>query len=77
MVIEILGPGCKKCGQLYEQTLAAVQALGLDAEVKKIEDMATIASYGVMSTPALAVDKKVKSVGRVLSQEQIMTILKG
>lgn len=77
MVIEILGPGCKKCGQLYEQAVAAVQALGLDAEVKKIEDIAAIASYGVMSTPALAVDKKVKSVGRVLSQEQIMTILKG
>ena len=76
MVIQVLGPGCKKCVQLYANVLAALEALGLEAQVQKIEDMTAIAAFGVMSTPALVVDNQVKSVGKVLSKEQLMELFK-
>lgn len=76
MVIQVLGPGCKKCVQLYDNVLAALEALGIKAQVLKIEDMKAIAAFGVMSTPALVVDNQVKSVGKVLSREQLMELFK-
>lgn len=75
MKIEILGSGCAKCKKLYENTLEAVKAAGIDAEVVKVEDMQMIASKGVMRTPAIVVDGKVKTTGVLLTPEDIQKIL--
>lgn len=75
MIIKILGSGCKKCVTLSENTLQALSNLGLQAEVLKVTDFAEIAAYGVMSTPALAIDDQVVSVGKVLTAGEIATFL--
>lgn len=75
MKIEILGTGCAKCKKLYENTLEAVKQSGKEAEVTKVEDIKQIASYGVMSTPAVVVDGVVKSSGKLLSSEEIKAML--
>ncbi len=75
MRIQILGTGCPKCKQLAEQTEQAVRELGLDAEIEKITQIVDIVKFGVMTTPALAVDRVVKSTGKVLSAEQIKQYL--
>lgn len=72
--IQILGTGCPKCAKLTENAEAAARELG-DFEIEKITDVADIVRYGVMMTPALAVDGEVRSTGRVLSQEEIKTLL--
>lgn len=69
--IQILGTGCPKCKQLYANTEAAVEALGIEAQIEKIEKIPDIMKFGVMTTPALAVDGKVKSAGKLLSPEDI------
>jgi len=75
MKIEILGTGCSKCKTLEEATKQAVAKIGGFHEVKKVEDIVEIMNYGVMSTPALVVDGVVKSSGKVLSVEEIVTLL--
>ncbi len=75
MKIEILGSGCMKCKKLYENTLAAVKDLGISAEVVKVEDMQKIVSYGIMSTPAIVIDGKVKSSGALLTSDEIKKII--
>lgn len=75
MIIKILGSGCKKCVTLSENSLQALSNLGLQAEVLKVTDFAEIAAYGVMSTPALAIDDQVVSVGKVLTAGEIATFL--
>lgn len=75
MKIEILGTGCAKCKKLYENTLEAVKQSGKEAQVTKVEDIKQIASYGVMSTPAVVVDGVVKSSGKLLSPEEIKAML--
>lgn len=75
MKIEILGSGCAKCKKLYENTVEGVKLSGKEAEVVKIEDMKAIASYGVMSTPAVVVDGVVKSCGKLLSPEEIKNLI--
>lgn len=75
MIIKILGSGCKKCVTLIENTRQALSNLGLQAEVLKVTDFAEIAAYGVMSTPALAIDDKVVSVGKVLTAGEIAAFL--
>jgi len=75
MRIEILGVGCAKCKQLTVSVETAVKELGLSAEVVKVTEIARIAAYGVMMTPALAVDGKVKSIGRNLSVAEIKKII--
>jgi len=75
MKIEILGSGCAKCKKLYENTVEAVKRSGKQAEVVKVEDIKQIASYGVMSTPAIVVDGVVKASGKLLSPEDIAAIL--
>jgi small redox-active disulfide protein 2 len=75
MKIEILGTGCAKCKKLYENTVEAVKKSGKEAEVVKVEDIKQIASYGVMSTPAIVVDGVVKASGKLLSPEDIAAIL--
>lgn len=73
--IEILGAGCAKCQKLYEYTRQAVQNLGIDAVVSKVEDMETILDYGVMMTPAMVIDGEVKVKGKLLNPDQIEELL--
>ncbi|MBU0781916.1 MAG: thioredoxin family protein [Alphaproteobacteria bacterium] len=75
MIIKILGSGCKKCLALEENAKAAADAAGKQAEVIKVTDFAAIAGYGVMSTPALVVDDKVLSMGKVLTSAEIELLL--
>lgn len=75
MVIKVLGTGCTKCHQLEENTRKAVAELGLDASIEKVENIKEIMKYGVMKTPALVVDEKVKVMGRVLSSDEIKKYL--
>jgi len=71
MKIAILGPGCEKCKQLYENTRKAVTEAGVEADVEKVEDIQKINEYNVFMTPALVIDGKVKSTGKLASPEQI------
>ncbi|MBD3163338.1 MAG: thioredoxin family protein [Candidatus Eisenbacteria bacterium] len=73
--IQILGTGCPKCKKLAENAEEAVRALGADHRVVKVTDLNEIARMGVMITPGLAVDGEVKSVGKVLSIEEIQGLL--
>jgi len=75
MRIEILGTGCPKCKRVFQNAEEAVKALNLEAEVVKVEDIQEIINAGVMLTPAFAVDGEVKSVGKVLSVDEIKKIL--
>ena len=71
MKIEILGMGCHKCKKLYENSQAAVKELNVQAEVVKVEDIQKIMDYGIMITPAIAIDGKVKAAGRIPSPDEI------
>ena len=75
MKIGVLGPGCPKCKKVFENTKKAVGELNLNAEVVKVEDIQEIINAGVILTPAFAVDGEVKSVGKVLSVDEIKKIL--
>ena len=76
MKIEILGTGCSKCKALEEAVKKAIAQIGGFHEVKKVEDIVEIMNYGVMSTPALVVDGKVKSSGKTLTSNEIIELLK-
>ena len=76
MVIKILGSGCRNCANLKENTELALQELGMEAEIIKVEDFKEIVEYGVMSTPALVIDEKVVSSGKVLKPKEIGKLLK-
>jgi small redox-active disulfide protein 2 len=73
--IQVLGTGCPKCKKLYEAARKAVEESETEAEVVKVEDMNEILHYGVMMTPALAIDGQVKSTGKVLSSKEIAQLL--
>jgi len=73
--IQILGSGCAKCNQLKESAEAAARDLGLAYEIEKITDFKEIARLGALVTPALAVNGKLKLVGRVASPEEIKPLL--
>jgi len=75
MTIEILGTGCKKCNQLEANARAAADKLGAPYELVHVKDLTKIASYGVMLTPALAIDGLVKVVGKVPTEAEITTLL--
>ena len=72
---QILGTGCPKCKLLFANAETAVKSAGLDAQIEKVEKIADIMKFGVMSTPALVVDGAVKSVGKVLSPDDIKKYL--
>ena len=74
-LVQVLGPGCTKCKQLWENVRAAASELELELEIEKIEDINVIAGFGVMMTPALAIDGEVKSSGKVLSVEEVKKFL--
>lgn len=75
MILEVLGTGCAKCKMLHEAVLKAVAESGVQAEVRKIEDIAAILDRGVMSTPALVKDGKVLVAGKVPSPKEIASWL--
>lgn len=74
--VKVLGSGCKKCNELEYNAKVALQQLGMDTTIDHVTDFTQIAGYGVMSTPALVVNGKVVSVGKVLETEKIAEILK-
>ena len=73
--LQILGIGCPKCKKLAENAEAAAKALGIEYEIEKVTDINEIMKFGVMMTPALAVDGKVKVVGKVISAEEIKNLI--
>ncbi len=75
MKLEILGTGCAKCRTLEENTRKAADSLGIPYQLEKVSEIAEIVKRGVMMTPALIMDGKVKSMGKVLSPAEITTIL--
>lgn len=75
MVIKILGTGCSKCKQLVANAQQAVQEMGIEATIEKVEKLEDIMQYGVMKTPALVVDEQVKVMGRILSAADIKKYL--
>ncbi len=75
MVLKVLGSCCSKCGKLEENTKTAVANLGIDAKVEHISDFAQIGAYGVMSTPALVINEKVVSYGKLLSVEEVTAFI--
>lgn len=77
MKVQILGSGCPKCKLLEQHAREALAELKLEAEIEKVADIDSIMEMGVMMTPALAIDGVVKSVGKVLTKDQVIEYLKG
>ena len=75
MNIKVLGGGCRSCEALLKATKEAVVNKGVEAEVEYITDMEKIMSYGIMSMPALMIDEKVVSVGKVLKVKDVEKLL--
>ena len=73
--VKVLGSGCAKCNALEAATKAALEQLGMDTTIEHVTDFSKIAAYGVMTTPALVVDGKVVSYGKVLKTEEVVAIL--
>ena len=73
--VKVLGPGCAKCHALEENTLAALAELDMDTTIDDVTDFAQIAAYGVMTTPALVVDGKVVSYGKVLKKDEVKALI--
>jgi len=74
-LVQILGTGCPKCEKMKEHAEAAVKELGIEARIEKITDIMQITSFGVMMTPALAIDGEVRAVGKVPGTEEIKKML--
>ncbi|MBC8186472.1 TM0996/MTH895 family glutaredoxin-like protein [candidate division KSB1 bacterium] len=75
MIIKILGTGCPKCKKLEESAIKAIENSGIDATVEKVKSINDIMNYGVMITPALVIDEKVVSTGKVLSTDEIEKLI--
>ena len=75
MKVQILGSGCPKCKLLEQHAREAVAELGIKADIVKVMDTNAIMEMGVMMTPALAIDGAVKSVGKVLTKDQVIAYL--
>lgn len=73
--VKVLGAGCKSCHELYENAKQAVESMGLSAEVEYITDMQKVMEYGVMSMPAIVVNEKVVSMGKVLKAADVEKLL--
>ena len=73
--VRILGPGCPRCNALEEATMAALAELNIPADVEHVKNLAEMAQYGILGTPGLVINGKVKSSGKVLSKEQIKALL--
>jgi small redox-active disulfide protein 2 len=75
--LQILGPGCPKCRKLAENVEAAATALTVEYTIEKVTDLTEIMKFGVMLTPALAVDGKVKVVGKVPTVDELKVLIGG
>jgi small redox-active disulfide protein 2 len=75
MIIEVLGTGCAKCKALEKATREVVEQNGIDAGIRKVEDIMEIMKFNVMTTPALVVDGKVLVKGRVPSNQELKELL--
>ena len=75
MKIEVLGPGCPRCTALAAGVKAAADRLGIQYELKKVTNIMEITNYGVMATPALVIDGKVKLSGKGATEPELTTIL--
>jgi len=73
--IKVLGSGCAKCNALEEAAKAALEKLNMDTTIDHVTDFAQIAAYGIMTTPALVVDGKVVTYGKVLKTDEVVKIL--
>jgi small redox-active disulfide protein 2 len=73
--IQILGTGCPKCAKLAGNAQAAADALGIEYEIEKVTDINEIMSFGVMMTPALAVDGEVKVAGKAPSVDELKKLI--
>jgi small redox-active disulfide protein 2 len=73
--VKVLGSGCAKCNQLEAATKEALLELGMDTTIDHVTDFSQIAAYGVMTTPALVVDGRVVSFGKVLKKDEVKAIL--
>ncbi len=74
--LKVLGGGCAKCNALEQAAVAAVKELGIEVRLEHVTDFAKIAAYGVMSTPALMLNGKLLSSGRVLSKDEAKELIK-
>lgn len=74
-LVQVLGTGCAKCEKLKHNAEEAIQQSGIEATVEKVTDIMEITGFGVMMTPALAIDGEVKAVGKVLSSGDIQKLL--
>ncbi|MEJ5315707.1 MAG: thioredoxin family protein [Tenuifilum sp.] len=75
MEIKVLGTGCPKCKALEQATQNAINELGVQATIKKVEDIVDIMNYGVMRTPALVINEKVVLSGRVPDAKELKEII--
>ena len=75
MVIKILGSGCAKCKKLEENARQAISSLSRDITIEKVTDLNQIMNFGVMITPAQVIDEEVKSIGKVLSSDDIKKLI--
>ncbi|MDX9798523.1 MAG: thioredoxin family protein [Bacteroidales bacterium] len=76
MKIEVLGMGCPKCKKTFQNARQAVEELGIEAEIIKVEELDKITEYGVMMTPALVIDGEVKVTGKIPGKEEIKAWIK-
>lgn len=74
--IQVFGPGCPKCSKLAQDVEKAAKELGIDYNLEKVTDINIMTGYGIMTTPALAVDGKVKFSGKVPSFDELKKIIK-
>jgi small redox-active disulfide protein 2 len=75
MIIKILGSGCSNCKKLQANAKEAVEKANVDAEIVKVEDIKDIMAYGVMRTPAIVINEKVKMYGKVSSVDEIVKFI--
>jgi len=75
MVIKILGTGCDKCDKAYDNAKKAIDELGQEVRLDKVEDLVTMMKYGILTTPGIVVDEKVLMTGRIPTVEDFKRII--
>jgi len=76
MEIKILGPGCPRCDEVEKRTINALAELNIAADVRKVKDLKEISSFGVLATPGLVINGRVKVQGRIPSLSEIKDWIK-
>jgi len=72
MEIKVCGPGCASCAKAEKIVLEAIGAAGIEASVQKVTDFAAMAALGVLSTPAIVIDGRIRCVGRVPDKKEVI-----